>query len=94
MDVLLLMIFAVSLRAFLFEIKFSYLRHVLKQKHRLFDTFLSCSFCNGFWCGVVTYLLYSGVESVTGFITMLFFSISTGAISYYLTKAFKTKEEN
>jgi hypothetical protein len=83
-SLIILILFALGLRAFLFEIKFEYTRHVLRQKHELFEIFLDCSFCNGFWSGVFVYLVFEGFDLI-----LPFFAITVGAISYYIYKITK-----
>jgi hypothetical protein len=80
MGTIVLLLFALGLRAFLFEIKFSYARFVLKSKHELFELFLDCRFCNGFWCGVFVYLVFQ--RDVDLFLP--FFALTSGATAYYL----------
>lgn len=86
-ELIVLLMISLAVRAFLFEIKFQYTRHVLRQKHELFEIFLDCSFCNGFWTGLFGYMIVYGVDMVT-----LPFAILVGSSSYYLnlfTKNFK-----
>lgn len=84
MNLIILMLFALGLRAFLFEIKFEYTRHVLRKKHELFEIFLDCSFCNGFWCGVFVFLVFVGFN-----IMLPFFALTVGATAYYINKVTK-----
>lgn len=79
LDVLVLLLIALAVRAFLFEIKFQYLRHVLREKGELFEIFLDCPFCNGFWTGLAGYLIVFGVDFTT-----LPFAILVGSSAYYL----------
>ena len=81
---LLLILYALGLRAFLFEIKFPRVREKLESKHKLFEIFLNCPFCNGFWCGVVIYLIFFGISGIT--IEIVFFSLTVGFISYLQNK--------
>lgn len=86
-ELIVLLMISLAVRAFLFEIKFQYTRHVLRQKHELFEIFLDCDFCNGFWTGLFGYMIVYGVDMVT-----LPFAILVGSSSYYLnlfTKNFK-----
>lgn len=82
--ILLPLLYAVAARAFLFEIKFSSLRDKLSLKYRLFDIFLSCPFCNGFWCGAVTYVLLVQMypHNFYELAHWVYFSIATGFISW------------
>lgn len=86
-EIIVLLMISLAVRAFLFEIKFQYIRHVLRQKHELFEIFLDCHFCNGFWTGLFGYMIVYGVDMVT-----LPFAILVGSSAYYLnlfTKNFK-----
>lgn len=78
-ELIVLLMISLAVRAFLFEIKFQYTRHVLRQKHELFEIFLDCSFCNGFWTGLFGYMIVYGVDMVT-----LPFAILVGSSAYYL----------
>lgn len=78
-ELIVLLMISLAVRAFLFEIKFQYTRHVLRQKHELFEIFLDCAFCNGFWTGLFGYMIVYGVDMVT-----LPFAILVGSSSYYL----------
>ena len=73
----LLILYALGLRAFLFEIKLTQFRQWLEKKHRLLEIFLNCPFCNGFWCGLFMWLVFLEVG-----LQMLFFAISVGFLSY------------
>lgn len=80
MELIVLLLLSLGVRAFLFEIKFQYTRMKLKEKHELFEIFLDCPFCNGFWTGVVGYLAFGG-----GFDLLLVpFAILVGSTAYYL----------
>lgn len=78
-ELIVLLMISLAVRAFLFEIKFQYTRHVLRQKHELFEIFLDCAFCNGFWTGLFGYMIVYGVDMLT-----LPFAILVGSSSYYL----------
>lgn len=78
-ELIVLLLISMAVRSFLFEIKFQYTRHVLRQKHELFEIFLDCPFCNGFWTGLFGYLIVYGIDYTT-----LPFAILVGASSYYL----------
>jgi hypothetical protein len=78
-ELIVLLMISLAVRAFLFEIKFQYTRHVLRQKHELFEIFLDCPFCNGFWTGLFGYMIVYGVDMVT-----LPFAILVGSSAYYL----------
>ena len=82
MEMFLYILYAVAVRAFLFEIKFVDARTWLAGKHRLFDIFLSCPFCNGFWCGLATYLIFVRIDSLQGVAHWIYFGIATGVISW------------
>lgn len=78
---------AVAMRAFLFEIKFGEIRAKLAEKHKLFDTFLSCAFCNGFWTGLVTYfiMVYPIILSQSLLYNLMsgfYFAVATGVASW------------
>lgn len=79
LELLVLLLIALGVRAFLFEIKFQYTRMVLSKKHELFEIFLDCPFCNGFWTGLVGYLIVFGLD-----ITTIPFAILVGSSAYYL----------
>lgn len=78
-ELIVLLMISLAVRAFLFEIKFQYTRHVLRQKHELFEIFLDCHFCNGFWTGLFGYMIVYGVDTVT-----IPFAILVGSSAYYL----------
>ena len=86
--VLLALLYAVAARAFLFEIKFEDIRTRLAEKHRLLDTFLSCAFCNGFWTGLITYLILVWhpvivADLFTGhMVHALYFAVTAGVIGW------------
>lgn len=75
---------AIAMRAFVFEIKFSELRSKLAEKHNLFDIFLSCAFCNGFWIGLFTYFILIWHPVIVAdlftynFITAFYFAVISG----------------
>lgn len=79
LEVLVLALFALAVRSFLFEIKFQYTRLKLREKHELFEIFLDCPFCNGFWTGLVGYLIVFGID-----FTLVPFAILVGSSAYYL----------
>lgn len=79
MALLVLILYALGLRAFLFEIKFGYIRHILRQKHELFEIFLDCHFCNGFWCGAFIYLVFVGLN-----FEIIFFALTVGFLAYLI----------
>ena len=79
MEFFAMLVISLSVRAFLFEIKFEYTREKLRKKHELFEIFLDCPFCNGFWTGLFGYLIVYGFNLIT-----LPFAITVGATSYYL----------
>ncbi|MGG3797710.1 hypothetical protein [Metabacillus fastidiosus] len=79
LEIIVLLLLCVGVRAFLFEIKFEYTRHKLRNKHELFEIFLDCPFCNGFWTGLFGYIIVVGLDFVT-----LPFAILVGTSSYYL----------
>jgi hypothetical protein len=69
-------ILTLSIRFFLFEfILFKKIRETLTTKHYIFKKLFSCAFCQGFWCGLLVYLInYHPVFSLLswfefGFIT-------------------------
>ncbi|MDA2381211.1 hypothetical protein PDN41_05310 [Bacillus cereus] len=76
----LLLFISLGVRAFLFEIKFQYIREKLRSIHELFEIFLDCSFCNGFWTGFFGYVIVNGID-----IILIPFAILVGSSSYYLT---------
>ncbi|KAB2951867.1 DUF1360 domain-containing protein [Heliorestis acidaminivorans] len=54
------LLFALSLRFFFFDfILFKKTREKLKKQNYFFKKLLSCSFCQGFWCGIFVYLLFN-----------------------------------
>lgn len=85
---------AVTMRLFLFAIKFGKARRKLAERQKLFDIFLNCSFCNGFWTGVVTYLIfllpnyvYSGLNTaILDLVALIYVAVAVGAISLVLEK--------
>ncbi|MCP8973152.1 hypothetical protein MOD67_13945 [Bacillus licheniformis] len=79
LDLIVLLLISLGVRAFLFEIKFQYSRQLLREKHELFEIFLDCAFCNGFWTGLFGYLIVFGVDWTT-----LPFAILVGSAAYYL----------
>lgn len=86
--VLLALLYAVTMRAFLFEIKFGTIREKIASKHDLLDTFLSCSFCNGFWTGLFTYLILVWHPTFVSdlftahLIHCLYFAVASGVIGW------------
>lgn len=78
-EIIVLLLISLAVRAFLFEIKFQYTRHKLREKHEMFEIFLDCPFCNGFWTGLAGYLIVFGVDLVT-----LPFAILVGSSAYYI----------
>lgn len=86
--VLLALIYSAAMRAFLFEIKFETIRTRLAEKHWLFDKFLTCAFCNGFWTGLFTYLiLVWGPNSFNDLLTgqllhAFYFAVTVGVIGW------------
>lgn len=90
--VFLALLYAVAVRAFLFEIKFSDIRAKLSEKHRLIDKFLSCPFCNGFWTGFVTYLLIVWKPealsdlTLTSLTHLVYFSVTSGFLGWMQSK--------
>jgi hypothetical protein len=79
MELIVLLLLCLGVRAFLFEIKFQYTREKLRGKHELFEIFLDCPFCNGFWTGLFGYLIVGGFDLVT-----IPFAILVGSSAYYL----------
>lgn len=79
MEIIVLLLISLAVRAFLFEIKFQYTREKLREKHELFEIFLDCPFCNGFWTGLGGYLLVGGLDIMT-----IPFAILVGSSAYYL----------
>lgn len=80
MAMFMLFLMCVAMRGFLFEIKFGYTREKLRKKHELFEIFLDCPFCTGFWTGLAGYTIAVwGVDLVA-----LPFAILVGSTSYYL----------
>lgn len=52
------LIFALSIRFFLFDfILFKNWRDFLKRRYYFFRKLFSCTYCQGFWCGIVVSLL-------------------------------------
>lgn len=98
MGLFMLLMMCLGVRAFLFEVKFQYTREVIKAKHELFEIFLDCPFCNGFWTGLFGYTIAVklGIVVVTSPIVIAIpFAILVGSLSYYLyifTKNFKSSE--
>lgn len=80
LGILVLLMISLAVRAFLFEIKFQYIRKILKDKHEMFEIFLDCPFCNGFWTGLFGYLITYGIDLV-----MIPFAILVGSSAYYFT---------
>lgn len=94
---------AVTMRYFLFDIKFFKLRKWLMDRSKLWNIFLNCPFCNGFWTGLFTYLIFSygvflDVEGVGDLIYHLiflfYFAVAVGSISYLIEKYFNLIEED
>ncbi|OMQ06793.1 hypothetical protein BXO87_01950 [Bacillus sp. GZB] len=79
LELVVLLLITLAVRSFLFEIKFSYTRHWLRERHELFEIFLDCPFCNGFWTGLFGYMIVFGVD-----ITLVPFAILVGSSAYYL----------
>lgn len=51
------LIFVLSIRFFLFDfILFKNWRNQLKKKYYFFRKLFSCTYCQGFWCGIVVSL--------------------------------------
>lgn len=79
LQLIVLLLICLGVRSFLFEIKFSYVRYLLRKKHEVFEIFLDCPFCNGFWVGL------AGIAIVDGFsILMIPFAILVGSTAFYL----------
>lgn len=78
--VILLLLLSLGMRAFLFEIKFEYTRMKLREKHELFEIFLDCPFCNGFWTGLFGYIIAVGRFDIM----TIPFAILVGSSAYYI----------
>ena len=90
----LLILYSLTARMFLFEIKFENLRNNLERKHFLLETFLNCSFCNGFWSGGAVFLLFGGINKITftSIVNLLAFMVTIGSLAYFqnlITKILK-----
>jgi len=103
MNFALLIVLSVTMRLFLFEIKLNPLRQWLMEKHRLFDIFLNCPFCNGFWTGLVTFLIFNWEYATTStdfydllgkLVVLVYFSVAVGAISYLIYNFFEKLEKD
>lgn len=102
MYLLILLIMTIAMRYFLFEIKFFKVRKWLMDKSRLWNIFLNCPFCNGFWTGLFTYLIFlnsvilkydSGWALIYNIAFLLYFATTVGASSYLIEKFFNLIEK-
>lgn len=92
-----MIIFSVFMRAFLFEIKLGQVREWLEKKNKLVGIFLECSFCNGFWVGLATYMLFTllgavpwmwGLGDVNYWLYAVYCAVGSGSLSYYVNYYF------
>ncbi|MEL7565775.1 MAG: DUF1360 domain-containing protein [Dehalobacterium sp.] len=83
-------LFTLSIRFFLFDfVLFKNLRNYLITKGYFFRKLLSCPFCQGFWCGLGTFLAAHTISFTLSFlISMLSFGFVTAYLSLISTAIF------
>ncbi|MDD2421197.1 MAG: hypothetical protein PHC60_07065 [Heliobacteriaceae bacterium] len=77
------LLFALALRFFFFDfVLFKSFRAWLREKHYGWRKLFSCPFCQGFWCGVLVFLLANNLEGTWLFAKQLiFFSFSSAFLA-------------
>lgn len=94
---------AVTMRIFVFEIKFVKVRMWAMNKSKLWNIFLNCPFCNGFWTGlfmigIAHYEFFFTFTDVGGTIYKLVFlfclAVSVGAVSYLIQNFYELFEKD
>lgn len=102
-SIILTIIFAVTMRLFVFEIKFAGIRRKIMDKSRLWDIFLNCPFCNGFWTGIAMSLFisfgyftgYNNFGELVYRVVFLFcMGVAVGSISYLIHNFYENIEKD
>lgn len=99
----LLIFLAVTMRIFVFEIKFVKIRQWAMNKSKLWNIFLNCPFCNGFWTGLFMvglshYKYFTEINSVGDLLYKLAFlfclGVSVGSVSYLIHNFYEILEKD
>ncbi len=69
------LLFTLSIRFFFFDfVLFKVVRQQLEETHYFFKKLFSCTFCQGFWCGIVVFLFNNQVILLPQLIQFAFIS--------------------
>lgn len=80
------LLLVLSIRFFLFDFKlFKNIREKLKPKNYFFKKLFTCTFCQGFWCGMIIYLVE---HQLTSLFTLGEFMFISAIVCFSWTVAF------